>query len=96
MPQRELASAAAGDVRHFGLAQDQSVTFTPSATALDPLRPGFRAVIVGHCMQEAVPLSARKPPFFHLGRLVERGETGKILTNPADPRPEICISGRIG
>ena len=34
--------------------------------------------------------------FFHLGNLVEYGETGQIFTNPTDPRTESYITGRIG
>ena len=34
--------------------------------------------------------------FFHLGNLVEYGETGQIFTNPQDSRTESYITGRIG
>jgi phosphate transport system ATP-binding protein len=46
-------------------------------------------------MQQAARVSQRTA-FFHLGNLVECGETDKIFTNPEDPRTESYISGRIG
>ncbi len=72
----------------------------PIATAqveelIDELRQSFSVVIVTHSMQQAARVS-QKTAFFHLGNLVEFGETGKIFTNPEDPRTESYISGRIG
>ena len=72
----------------------------PIATAqveelIDELRSNFSVVIVTHSMQQAARVS-QKTAFFHLGNLVEYGETGQIFTNPKDPRTESYISGRIG
>ena len=72
----------------------------PIATAqveelIDELRQSFSVVIVTHSMQQAARVS-QKTAFFHLGNLVEFGETDKIFTNPEDPRTESYISGRIG
>ena len=72
----------------------------PIATAqveelIDELRENFSVVIVTHSMQQAARVSQRTA-FFHLGNLVEYGETGHIFTNPKDPRTESYISGRIG
>ena len=72
----------------------------PIATAqveelIDELRSQFSVVIVTHSMQQAARVSQRTA-FFHLGNLVEFGETGQIFTNPKDPRTESYISGRIG
>lgn len=72
----------------------------PIATAqveelIDELRQSFSVVIVTHSMQQAARVS-QKTAFFHLGNLVEFGETTKIFTNPEDPRTESYISGRIG
>ncbi|MCE8005686.1 ATP-binding cassette domain-containing protein [Aestuariivita sp.] len=39
---------------------------------------------------------SQKTAFFHLGNLVEYGDTGQIFTNPQDPRTESYITGRIG
>ncbi|NUB45724.1 phosphate ABC transporter ATP-binding protein [Fertoebacter nigrum] len=62
---------------------------------IDELRSQFSVVIVTHSMQQAARVS-QKTAFFHLGHLVEYGETGQIFTNPQDPRTESYISGRIG
>ena len=72
----------------------------PIATAqveelIDELRQNYAVVIVTHSMQQAARVSQRTA-FFHLGNLVEYGETGQIFTNPKDPRTESYISGRIG
>ena len=62
---------------------------------IDELRSSFSVVIVTHSMQQAARVS-QKTAFFHLGHLVEYGETGTIFTNPKDPRTESYITGRIG
>jgi phosphate transport system ATP-binding protein len=72
----------------------------PIATAqieelIDELSLRFAVVIVTHSMQQAARVS-RKTAFFHLGELVEQGETDTIFTNPSDPRTEAYITGRIG
>jgi phosphate transport system ATP-binding protein len=72
----------------------------PIATAqveelIDELRAQFSVVIVTHSMQQAARVSQRTA-FFHLGNLVEYGETGQIFTAPSDPRTESYITGRIG
>ena len=60
----------------------------PIATAqieelIDELRQDFTLVIVTHSMQQAARVSQRTA-FFHLGNMVEYGETDKIFTNPED------------
>ena len=72
----------------------------PIATAqveelIDELRERFAVVIVTHSMQQAARVS-QKTAFFHLGELVEFGDTGQIFTTPKDPRTESYITGRIG
>jgi len=72
----------------------------PIATAqveelIDELRSQFSVVIVTHSMQQAARVSQRTA-FFHLGDLVEYGETDDIFTRPKDPRTESYITGRIG
>ena len=62
---------------------------------IDELRANYCVVIVTHSMQQAARVS-QKTAFFHLGNLVEYGETGKIFTNPEDERTESYITGRIG
>ncbi|WP_300030249.1 phosphate ABC transporter ATP-binding protein PstB [uncultured Roseobacter sp.] len=72
----------------------------PIATAqveelIDELRQNYSVVIVTHSMQQAARVSQRTA-FFHLGNLVEYGETSQIFTNPQDTRTESYITGRIG
>jgi phosphate transport system ATP-binding protein len=72
----------------------------PIATAqveelIDELRASYTVVIVTHSMQQAARVS-QKTAFFHLGNVVEYGDTDKIFTNPEDSRTESYITGRIG
>ena len=72
----------------------------PIATAvieelLDQLSKDFTIVIVTHSMAQAARVSS-KTAFFHLGKLVEYGETQKIFTNPEEERTQNYITGRIG
>lgn len=72
----------------------------PIATAqieelIDELKQNFSVVIVTHSMQQAARVSQRTA-FFHLGHLVEYGNTPDIFTNSVDQRTESYITGRIG
>jgi phosphate transport system ATP-binding protein len=72
----------------------------PIATArieelIDELRENFTIVIVTHSMQQAARVSQRTA-FFHLGHLVEWGETEQIFTTPSDERTQGYITGRFG
>ena len=72
----------------------------PIATArieelIDELRQNFTILIVTHSMQQAARVSQRTA-FFHLGVLVEEGDTSTIFTNPSDKRTQDYITGRFG
>ena len=72
----------------------------PIATAkieelIDELRQDFTIIIVTHSMQQAARVSQRTG-FFHLGKLIEEGETGQIFTDPKEQRTQDYISGRFG
>lgn len=72
----------------------------PIATArieelIDELRQNFCIIIVTHSMQQAARVSQRTA-FFHLGTLVEEGDTKTIFTNPTDQRTQDYITGRFG
>lgn len=72
----------------------------PIATArieqlIDELRTQYTIVIVTHSMQQAARVSHRTA-YFHLGRLVEVGETAQIFTNPQHQLTEEYITGRFG
>jgi phosphate transport system ATP-binding protein len=59
------------------------------------LRRDYSVVIVTHSMQQAARVS-QKTAFFHLGSLLEFGETSKIFTNPEHQKTQQYITGRFG
>ena len=72
----------------------------PIATAhiedlIDELKKNFAIVIVTHSMQQAARVSQRTA-YFHLGRLIEVGDTDQIFTNPQHELTEDYITGRFG
>jgi phosphate transport system ATP-binding protein len=72
----------------------------PIATAkieelMDELRTQYTIVIVTHSMQQAARVSQRTA-YFHLGELVEVGETAQLFTNPRHRLTEDYITGRFG
>ena len=72
----------------------------PIATAkveelMEELKENYTIVIVTHSMQQAARVS-QKTAFFHLGILVEHGDTSDIFTNPVDKRTQDYITGRFG
>jgi phosphate transport system ATP-binding protein len=72
----------------------------PIATArieelIDELKQNYCIVIVTHSMQQAARVS-QLTAFFHLGNLVEVGDTDVIFTNPQERRTQDYITGRFG
>ena len=72
----------------------------PIATAkieelIHELRGNYAIAIVTHNMQQAARVSQRTA-FFHLGELIEYGETSQIFTNPRETRTKDYITGRYG
>ncbi|MBM4202086.1 MAG: phosphate ABC transporter ATP-binding protein [Gammaproteobacteria bacterium] len=72
----------------------------PIATArieqlIDELRVQFTIAIVTHSMQQAARVSQRTA-YFHLGKLIEVGETAQVFTNPRHQLTEDYITGRFG
>ena len=72
----------------------------PIATAkveelIDDLREHYTIVIVTHNMQQAARVS-QKTAFFHLGNLVEFGNTEELFTNPQNQKTQDYITGRFG
>ena len=72
----------------------------PIATAkieelIDELRERYCIVIVTHSMAQAARVSQRTA-FFHMGKLVETGDTEEIFTNPREKRTLDYITGRFG
>jgi phosphate transport system ATP-binding protein len=62
---------------------------------IDELRENFTIVIVTHSMQQAARVSQRVA-YFHLGDLIEVGETEQIFRNPQHILTEDYITGRFG
>lgn len=72
----------------------------PIATAkieelIAELSENYTIAIVTHSMQQAARVSDRTA-YFHLGYLVEVGQTEKIFTNPEHRLTEAYITGRFG
>ena len=87
--------------------QPEVILMDEPASALDPiatatieeliseLRQNYTIVIVTHSMQQAARVSQRTA-YFHLGKLIEVGETNQIFTNPKHELTEKYITGRFG
>ena len=99
--QQRLCIARAIAVRPEVILMDEPCSaLDPIATArieelIDDLRKRYCIVIVTHSMQQAARVSQRAA-FFHLGKLVEMGDTDQIFTSPRDRRTEDYITGRFG
>jgi phosphate transport system ATP-binding protein len=82
------------------LMDEPASALDPIATAkieelIHELRGRYAIIIVTHNMQQAARVSQRTA-FFHLGELVEYGETREIFTNPRVARTQDYITGRYG
>ena len=99
--QQRLCIARAIAVQPTVILMDEPCSaLDPIATAtietlIDELRQKYTIIIVTHSMQQAARVS-QKTAFFHLGELVEFGDTEQIFTNPKETRTESYITGRIG
>jgi len=99
--QQRLCIARAIAVQPEVILMDEPCSaLDPIATArieelIDDLRGRYAIVIVTHSMQQAARVSQRTA-FFHLGRMVEYGETSQIFTNPSEERTKDYITGRYG
>jgi phosphate transport system ATP-binding protein len=82
------------------LLDEPTSALDPIATArieelIDGLREHYTIVIVTHNMQQAARVSQRTA-FFHLGRIIEYGDTDHIFTNPRETMTQDYITGRFG
>ena len=82
------------------LLDEPTSALDPISTAkieelIDELRRQFTILIVTHNMQQAARVSQRTA-FFHLGELIEVGDTSQIFTNPRVQRTQDYITGRFG
>ena len=72
----------------------------PIATArieelIDELKEKYTIAIVTHSMQQAARVSQRTA-YFHLGKLIEVGDTKQVFTMPKHALTENYITGRFG
>ncbi|MEO1424639.1 MAG: phosphate ABC transporter ATP-binding protein, partial [Pseudomonadota bacterium] len=98
--QRLCIARAVATAPEVLLMDEPCSALDPIATAqveelIDELRRDYSVVIVTHSMQQAARVS-QKTAFFHLGTLVEYGDTNQIFTNPVDKRTQDYITGRFG
>lgn len=85
----------------------QVILMDEPCSALDPIATGrieelmfelrrdYTIVIVTHSMQQAARTSQRTA-FFHLGEMLECGDTDDIFQRPQNERTEAYITGRYG
>lgn len=98
--QRLCIARAVATAPEVLLMDEPCSALDPIATAqveelIDELRSNYSVVIVTHSMQQAARVS-QKTAFFHLGLLLEYGETSKIFTNPEHEKTQAYVTGRIG
>lgn len=62
---------------------------------ISELQQRFTILIVTHSMQQAARVS-QKTAYFHLGEMIEYGDTKDIFTLPKNEQTEAYISGKIG
>jgi phosphate transport system ATP-binding protein len=94
-----IARAIAADPEVL-LMDEPCSALDPIATSrieelIDELRGRYTIVIVTHNMQQAARVS-QYTAFFHLGEMVELGQTEAMFTNPKDERTQGYITGRYG
>ena len=99
--QQRLCIARTIAVRPEVILMDEPCSaLDPIATArieelIDELSENYSIVIVTHSMQQAARVSSRTA-YFHLGDLIEVGDTRTIFTNPQHRLTEGYITGRFG
>ncbi|MGF1563639.1 MAG: phosphate ABC transporter ATP-binding protein PstB [Geminicoccaceae bacterium] len=99
--QQRLCIARAIAVSPEVLLMDEPCSaLDPIATAhveelIDELKQNFTIAIVTHNMQQAARVS-QYTGFFHLGKLIEYGETDQIFTSPRHEMTQDYITGRFG
>jgi phosphate transport system ATP-binding protein len=99
--QQRLCIARAISVSPEVILMDEPCSaLDPIATAqieelIDDLKKEVTIVIVTHSMSQAARVS-QKTGFFHLGKLIEFGDTEKIFKNPDNQQTQDYITGRFG
>jgi phosphate transport system ATP-binding protein len=82
------------------LMDEPASALDPLATArleelIEDLRKDYTVVIITHNLQQAARVSQRAA-FFHLGRLIEVGDTEEMFMRPSNQMTQDYITGRFG
>jgi len=99
--QQRLCIARAISVNPEVILMDEPCSaLDPIATAriealMEELKQNYCIVIVTHSMQQAARVSQRTA-FFHMGYLIEEGDTTEMFTNPRLEKTQDYITGRFG
>ena len=99
--QQRLCIARAIAIRPEIILMDEPCSaLDPIATArieelINELKENYTIIIVTHSMSQASRISQRTA-FFHLGKLIEHGDTSKIFTKPDKEQTNDYITGRFG
>ena len=99
--QQRLCIARAIAVKPEVILMDEPCSaLDPIATSIieeliTELKESYTIIIVTHSMQQAARVSD-KTAFFHLGNLIEEGDTTKIFTKPDIQKTNDYITGRFG
>jgi phosphate transport system ATP-binding protein len=99
--QQRLCIARAISVNPEVILMDEPCSaLDPIATAriealMEELKQNYCIVIVTHSMQQAARVSQRTA-FFHMGYLIEEGDTTELFTNPRREKTQDYITGRFG
>ena len=99
--QQRLCIARAISIKPEIILMDEPCSaLDPIATAkieqlINELKENYTIIIVTHSMAQASRVSY-KTAFFHLGNLIEYGDTTKIFTKPDNQKTNDYITGRFG
>ena len=99
--QQRLCIARALSTKPDVLLMDEPTgSIDPIATArieelMLELKPDYAIVVVTHSMMEARRIADRVA-YFHLGRLLEIGQTRQVFTAPRTPEAQRFIAGKFG
>ena len=99
--QQRICIARALAVQPEVLLMDEPTSaLDPISTAkieelIEDLKKKFTVIVVTHNMQQATRVSDQTA-FFHVGEMVEFGDTKQIFSYPQDKSTEDYITGRFG
>ena len=82
------------DISEESIVEEQ-IILVEIEELIDELKSKYTITIVTHSMQQAARVSQRTA-FFHLGKLIEVGDTEKIFRSPEHEQTEAYVTGRYG